>query len=116
KYEKRPQPRIVDVNVNFDIFPETRDFKAVGSYILVNKTDQIIDLLFVDHNDYDNKFTLNKPSTLVSEDTLFNFNIYRLGTPLAPGDSIRLTFEVRNKPNSILKDRSPILENGTFVN
>lgn len=116
KYEKRPQPRIVDVNVNFDIFPETRDFKAVGSYILVNKTDQTIDSLFVDHNDYDNKFTLNKPSTLVSEDTLFNFNIYRLGSPLAPGDSIRLTFEVRNKPNSILKDRSPILENGTFVN
>src|SRR5690606_7807613 len=34
----------------------------------------------------------------------------------APGDSIRLTFEVRNKPNSILKDRSLILENGTFVN
>jgi ABC-2 type transport system permease protein len=34
KYDKLPQPRIIDVNVNMDLIPESRDFKATGYFIL----------------------------------------------------------------------------------
>lgn len=116
KFEHYAQPRITDINVNLDLYPETRDFKANGFYYLKNKSKESIDSLFVNYNGYENAFTFNKEATLVSRDTLFNFNIYKLKTPLIPGDSIKLSFEVHNKPNTLVRDNSPVLANGTFVN
>lgn len=116
QYQHYAQPRITDINVNLDLYPETRDFKAKGFYYLKNKSKESIDSLFINYNGFENKFTLNKENTLVSRDTLFNFNIYRLKTPLVPGDSIKLEFEIHNKPNTIVRDNSPVLANGTFVN
>ena len=39
KFELYLQPRIVDVYVEVDLFPETRDFIAEGYFILKNKTE-----------------------------------------------------------------------------
>ena len=50
KYEKYAQPRIISVNVNLDLFPKTRDFNVDGEYMLVNKSGQIIDSIFLDHS------------------------------------------------------------------
>ena len=37
-YEGIPQPRIVDSYIELDIYPDTRDMKVRGTYILKNKT------------------------------------------------------------------------------
>ena len=116
KYQHYAQPRIVDINTNVDLYPETRDFKAKGYYFLKNKTSETIDSLFINYNGYENEFKFNREAKLVSEDTLFNFNIYRLKQPLVPGDSIRMDFAVKNKPNTLWRDNSPVLKNGTFIN
>ncbi len=116
KYQHYAQPRITDVNVNVDIFPKTRDFKAKGYYFLKNKSKETIDSIFINYNDYKSEFKFNKEVSLVSKDTLYNFNIYRLKTPLNPGDSIKLDFEIKNKPNTLITNNSPVLENGTFIN
>ena len=116
KYEHYAQPRITDINVNLDLYPETRDFKANGFYYLKNKSEKNIDSVFVNYNDFKNTFAFDKEAVLVSKDTILNFNIYRLKSPLVPGDSIKLSFTVQNKPNTLIKNNSPILANGTFVN
>ena len=116
KYEHYNQPRITDIKVNLDIFPETRDFKANGSYWLKNKTKKTIDTLFVNLNSFEHTVKLNVENSLVSADTLYNFNIYKLKSSLQPGDSIQMNWEVFNKPNTILRDNSPVLANGTFIN
>lgn len=116
KFEHYAQPRITDIKVNLDIFPDTRDFKAKGSYWLKNKTKQSIDSLFINLNSFKNNVTFNVETALVSKDTLYNFNIYRLKNALKPGDSIKMDWEVYNKPNTILRDNSPVLANGTFIN
>ncbi len=116
KYENYAQPRIVSVNVNVDIFPKTRDFKASGSYLMVNKTSQNIDSLFLNHNERPSTFEFNKPNYLVFEDTIQNFDIYHFKSPLKPGDSLTLSFTVHNKPNTLLRNNSPVIENGTFLN
>lgn len=72
--------------------------------------------MFVNYNEFENTFALDKEAQLVSKDTLFHFNIYRLKTPLVPGDSIKLSFTVQNEPNTLVRNNSPILANGTFVN
>lgn len=116
KYDGMNQPRIVDVEIDLDLSPKTRDFKAKGVFIAKNKSEIAIDSLFLDHNNYPSTFVFSKGNSLVLEDTIFNYDIYALDSPLLPGDSITLTFEIWNKPNEVLRSNSPVLANGTFMN
>ena len=81
KYENYDQPRIVAVNVDVNIYPNTLDANANGTYSMVNKTSSTIDSLFLDHNDAISTFEFDKETDLVLEDTLYNFDIYRLKNP-----------------------------------
>ncbi|WP_298899686.1 M1 family aminopeptidase [uncultured Psychroserpens sp.] len=116
KYQDVAQPRIVAVKANLDIFPKTRDFNGSGEYLMVNKTDQVIDSIFLNHNSYPSTFEFDRANQLVLEDTLYNFDIYELKRPLIPGDTMKLHFTVKNEPNTILRRNSPVIENGTFLN
>jgi ABC-2 type transport system permease protein len=116
KYENYDQPRIVAVNVDVNIYPNTLDANASGTYSMVNKTSSTIDSLFLDHNDAISTFEFDKETDLVLEDTLYNFDIYRLKKPLYPGDSLKLSFSVKNKPNTIIRKNSTVVSNGTFIN
>ncbi|WP_299161483.1 M1 family aminopeptidase [uncultured Tenacibaculum sp.] len=116
KYEGKAQPRIVAVNVDMNIFPKTRDFKSSGTYKMINKTNEAIDSVFLNHNNYPSTFEFSKPNTLVLEDTIQNFDIYKFATSIQPGDSLELKFTVHNKPNTFLRSHSPVLGNGTFIN
>ncbi|MFH4965589.1 M1 family aminopeptidase [Gaetbulibacter sp. M235] len=116
KYEKALQPRIVSVNCNVNIFPKELNFDATGTYIMVNKTKVAIDSILLNYNEYPSTFEFNKPNDLVSKDTIFNFNIYKLKKSLLPGDTLQLSFAVKNKTNTFLRNNSPVLYNGTFIN
>ncbi|OSY87280.1 membrane protein [Tenacibaculum holothuriorum] len=116
KYEGKAQPRIVAVNVDVNIFPKKLDFNASGTYKMINKTNEAIDSLFLDHNSYPSTFEFNKPVTLVHEDTIQNFDIYQLEKSLQPGDSLELNFTVKNKENTFFRKNSPVRYNGTFIN
>lgn len=116
KYAGMAQPRITDVNVDMNIYPESRDFNVEATFVIVNKTDEEIDSLLLNHNDYPSVFSFSVANELVMEDTVFNFDFYRLAEPMKPGDSITFTFKMWNKPNTILRNNSPIRYNGTFVN
>ncbi|CAM1345590.1 M1 family aminopeptidase [Tenacibaculum amylolyticum] len=116
KYEGKAQPRIVAVNVDVNIFPKTRDFNASGTYKMINKTEESIDSIFLNHNAYPSTFKFDKEATLVLEDSVQNFDIYQLQKTLQPGDSLELTFKVHNKENTFLRSHSPVIENGTFIN
>jgi ABC-2 type transport system permease protein len=116
KYQKAIQPRIVSVNCNVNIFPKELNFNANGSYIMVNKSQIAIDSILLNYNEYPSTFEFNKPNDLVSNDTVFKFNIYKLKRSLLPGDTLKLSFTVKNKPNTLLRKNSPVLYNGTFIN
>ena len=116
KYEAYAQPRIISVNVDVDIFPKTRDLSASGEYLMINKTQESIDSIFLDHNSLISTFKFNKENNLVLEDTIYNLDIYKLKSPLNPGDSLKLEFSIKNKPNTILRNNSSVISNGTFIN
>ena len=116
KYENSIQPRIVAVKADVNIFPKELNFDAKANYLMVNKSNQSIDSILLNHNDYPSTFKFNRENTLVSEDTLYNFDIYILKQPLFPGDSLELDITVHNKPNTMLRPFSPIRGNGTFIN
>ena len=116
KYQNKPQPRIVSVKANMNIYPKALNFEADGKYVMVNKTSVAIDSILLNHNKYPSTFKFNKDIDLVSEDTIYNFDIYKLKQALQPGDSLELEFTVKNKPNTWLRKNSPVLANGTFIN
>ena len=116
KYESYVQPRIISVNVNVDLFPKIRDFKSSGEFTMVNKSEQSIDSIFLNHSSRISSFEFDKKNSLVLEDTIYHFDIYRFDKPIGPGDSLKLLFSVKNKPNTLLRNNSPILSNGTFLN
>ena len=115
KYQHKPQPRITDVKVDVDLYPEERNYFVKGTYTIKNKTSQPIDSIFVNLGE-ESKISFTVKNKLVSNDTLFNFNIYKLEKPLAAGDSIQMNFTLKNKPNNLFSDNSPVLYNGTFIN
>lgn len=115
KFENKVQPRITDIKIDMDLFPEERNFVANGKYILKNKSTQVIDSILVDYKE-GTQVSFNVKNKLVSKDTLYNFNIYKLEQALQPGDSIQMSFVVKNKPNTFFKNNSPVLYNGTFIN
>ena len=116
KYEDMTQPRIIGVTAHVDLFPETLDFEAKAEYRMINKTNELIDTLLLNYTDFPSEFEFDRALTLVSEDTVYNFNIYTFDRSLEPGDSLELSFTVKNKPNRYLRTNSPVRENGTFIN
>ncbi len=115
KYEDYAQPRIVDIKINLDLFPEERNLLVDGDFVLKNKSKEAIDSIFIRYHDFETTITFSKDAKLVSKDSLFRFDIYQLATPLAVGDSISMKFVLKNKKNTLFTDNSPVLHNGTFI-
>jgi ABC-2 type transport system permease protein len=116
KYETYKQPRIVAVNADVHLYPKKRTYKANAIFTMVNKTNQAIDSIFLNHNSLENTFEFNKPNNLVLEDTVFNFDIYKFDKKIQPGDTLQLTVQVESNENTTFQRKSPIIENGTFIN
>ncbi|WP_343330296.1 ABC transporter permease/M1 family aminopeptidase [Polaribacter staleyi] len=116
KYEGYAQPRIVSVTADVNIFPKERLFDAAATYIMVNKTNEAIDTLFLNHNSLESTFEFNKENTLVLEDTIQHFDMYQFKNKILPGDTLQLSFTVKSKKNTNYRRRSPVRENGTFIN
>ena len=116
KYEVYKQPRIIAVNADVHLYPKKKTYKASAIYTMVNKTDEAIDSIFLNHNSLENTFEFNKPNNLVLEDTVFNFDIYHFDKKIQPGDTLQLTIHVKSKENTMFQKKSPIRENGTFIN
>ncbi|MBL7845111.1 MAG: hypothetical protein JNK44_14700 [Cyclobacteriaceae bacterium] len=110
------QPRIINVAVTMHLFPEKESFESTGIFTLLNKSNQYIDTLLVNYShDAFTEYNLDADYETLLKDTIAKFDVNRLKHPLAPGDSLHLSFCVRNIPNSGLFQNSPVLKNGTFI-
>ncbi|MEJ8803229.1 ABC transporter permease/M1 family aminopeptidase [Pontibacter sp. H249] len=120
KYDGIPQPRITDVNLNVDIYPEERAFAFNGYFWLKNKHTQPIDSIHMMLSDEVEikKLAFTKEAKLVLEDKDKSYYIYQLAQPLQPGDSLQLNldllFETKGFRNS--GSNTGIVYNGTFIN
>jgi hypothetical protein len=127
EYEKRykrfewvPQPRVTAARLNVDIFPDTRDVRLRGTYTLVNRTAAPIDSIHVDVLNTLGRALLapDVPARRVLADSARGYFIFQLDRPLAPGDSLRLRFDLRHVNHGFENEPSyePAVNNGTFFN
>ena len=116
KYEAYKQPRIVAVNATMNLFPKTQRYNATAVMTMVNKTNEAIDSVFLNHNAIESTFAFSRENSVVVEDTIFNFDIYKFKKPILPGDSLSLTVRLKSKDNTLFRQNSPVQQNGTFIN
>lgn len=116
EFLRLPQPRITDVRLKMDIYPDSRDFKAIGEYVLVNKTGRNLDsIIITPHPDVKSSFKLNNPHERYDFSPQKKVQLFVLRDELLPNDTLILNFEVVNYENTPFKKNSPIEANGTFL-
>ncbi|MBC8111687.1 MAG: ABC transporter permease subunit, partial [Verrucomicrobia bacterium] len=122
KFQFVPKPKIVEVNLKVDIFPESRDFTAEGYFWLKNKTTQSLPEIHVQHDilhKMQTEYLRFESGAKVKEDFKnFGYTIYKLNTPLASGDSVKMSFKTHFKSKGFVATNSntDIVQNGTFFN
>jgi ABC-type transport system involved in multi-copper enzyme maturation permease subunit len=135
RFKDLAQPRIVGVRIRADLVPERRAFALRSVYRIVNKHARPIDSLFVDlaaaafggniggsvwsASGYRiDSLVWSRPTRVLFADSARGVYLYRLTTPLAPGDSITLAFgghfSATGFPNA--NPNNDIVANGTFLN
>jgi ABC-2 type transport system permease protein len=115
-YESIPQPRIAELKIQLDLFPEKQCFEARGACVLVNKTDLSLDTLVIHYSlNESTQYSLDQSAESLIQDPEFGTDVWLLSHPLAPGDSLQLNFRIKSRPNSWFRSRSKIRANGTAL-
>jgi ABC-2 type transport system permease protein len=128
QYQSMPQPRLTDVQVDVDLYPEQRLSVFRGKEWLENKTESAIDRVAVTiwPEDVDviprphievRTLSLEGGQTPVIQDPALGFYLYRLPKPLEPHGRIALDFALAY-PNPGFVNSNPngdIVHNGSFV-
>ncbi len=117
--EYLPQPKIVDVQLNVELYPYERDYTIEGRYILTNNSDTLIPIIYIQKLPYDGvaltDVTLSETTRLDTTQKDFGIYVYHLNEPLQIGDSLKMEFKqiytTKGFTESIDKR---IVYNGTF--
>ena len=95
KYENVPQPKVIAVDANINIYPERRSFEGTGHFVLQNKTSQPITQIHVTNQFQSiSNVRFGRPFHAASSSPRNLYTIYELTTPLAPGDKLDINFNV----------------------
>ncbi|SEB46535.1 Peptidase family M1 [Tenacibaculum sp. MAR_2009_124] len=117
-----PQPKIVDVKLDIELYPKKRSYEIKGSYILENTTDKPIreihiQKLIASHVDL-KEVTFEGGATLNSKYQEFDYSIYTLSKLLLPKKTIKVNFKQVYQPLGFKDNNSStqFVNNGTFFN
>lgn len=120
KYEKELQPRVVESNVNVDIFPDELGTKIKGFYYLKNKHNKPLSKIFINFNSQITikEFKFSAANKKFVDDKTHGFYGYELNAPLSAGDSVKFDFSVEYFPKNFIMqtDEEMVVKNGSFFN
>jgi len=121
RYADPPPPRVAASTMRVEIHPDRRAAEFLGSYRLENTTAQAIDTLHIATSTgagvATRRLDFDRPATRVLDDAVLGHRIYRLATPLRPGESMQLRYEVQFAPRGFGNggaDES-VAANGTWL-
>jgi aminopeptidase N len=120
RFENLPQPTISHVVLDVALYPDRIRADVTGSYRLTNLTGTPISQVHVRNPDRQLKLlAVDFPGArLAARDEEYDYRVYRLDRPMAPGESRVLAFRARREQvgfrNSGADER--LVPNGTFLN
>jgi ABC-type transport system involved in multi-copper enzyme maturation permease subunit len=125
EYERRfgahanePQPSIVSTRLEADLEPSARRASVRGTYVLHNRHPEPIRELHIERA-FGVRTTLQLSRTVQRIDSApaLGHEVHVLATPLAPGDTLTLSFQVRAAPSGFRHTGAvnAIAANGTHI-
>ncbi len=102
RFERAPQPQLVATALRIELHPARREATLRGTHRLVNRGAAPIDsvLVAVAGGAVETRaLTFDRPAALVRNDARLDTRLYALAEPLAPGDTLRIAFDVRVAPH-----------------
>ncbi|MBK8367075.1 MAG: hypothetical protein IPL10_06570 [Bacteroidetes bacterium] len=119
KYNSLPKLKIVEVNIQLDIYLDARTLTANVYYWLKNKGTRKVDsLLFKYNTDFDNlKIEASNNSLVeISNDDFNGIKIFKFAKPINCGDSLQLKFSYTNSVKGFGLDAiGNVVGNGTYL-
>jgi hypothetical protein len=118
KFAGIAQPEIDAIALRADIRPRDRRATVHGTYTLVNRSTLPIQTVhFLPDDELEtSRPVFDRPQRANVTDDELHYQIYELATPLAPGDSLHVSFEVRFNPRGFTNDGidQTVSGNGTY--
>jgi ABC-type transport system involved in multi-copper enzyme maturation permease subunit len=119
RYEALPQPRITRAELRVELYPEGPAADIRGSYRLVNRTAQPIRDVHVLVNPElrARSVAFDRGTRRTVDDARLQYQVYALDRPLAPGDSLRMTFDLGFRPRGFRNRGYPteVVRNGSYI-
>ena len=121
----QPIPRFTDVDIEVDLYPESKAFVARGVYVLENKTAAAIEQLPVGFGFSTNLDEIEiEGAQLIESDDEFNLHQFAFEPALMPGERRIMTFTTSRTPRGFkhrnvipnLLGGGGVFGNGTFIN
>jgi ABC-2 type transport system permease protein len=116
--EGQPQPSVIAVRTNVDLYPSRRRADIAGTYLLENRTTHPIDTAWVSvPRDVARDSVTISGAMLVQHETRFGMYVFRFAHPLEPGARADLTFAVSLDRGGIRATRFDydVAGNGSFI-
>ncbi|MEP7246858.1 MAG: M1 family aminopeptidase [Gammaproteobacteria bacterium] len=131
EFERVPQPRIMDVTLTIDIFPEEPKVVTHGSYVIENRTDAPLEQVHIfwprafEQKSFLGTLTagelqlrsLEVPGArLTREFSDLHYRIYSFDVPMAPGERREIRFETVREQRGFRNsnNETAVVANGTF--
>ncbi len=127
KYEHQLQLKIIAADSNIDIFPERRSFSGTGHFVLQNKYPTAISQIHISDahpgafgaintEPSVSNISFNRPFHVVSVSSNHLYTIYQFEKPVAPGETVDMTFNVGHTTRGFRdgNERPEFAYSGTF--
>ncbi|MFL6200759.1 MAG: ABC transporter permease, partial [Thermoanaerobaculia bacterium] len=118
RFDGAPQPVLVAADLRIEIHPDEPAVDMRGGYRLVNRTGAAIDSIHVviDRDVDTRSISFDRAARPVTVDEETGYRIFALERPLAPGDSLRLSFDTAFRPRGFRSRGIPtsVVGNGTY--
>jgi hypothetical protein len=119
KFEKLPQPSVVDVKLKVDLFPGETRAEVAGRYILENQTKVPLSEIHVRNMDrqLDIKSVSLQGARQASYDEKFDYRVLKFDQPMMPGERRAFTFRTQRWQQGFRNSGhdTRLVRNGTFL-
>jgi ABC-2 type transport system permease protein len=119
KYNSLPKLKIVEINIQLDIYPNSRSLSVHGLYWLKNKGMKNIDSLLFRYNSYYSNYKIQATDNSLVEvinDSFNGIKVFKFGKPINVGDSLQLKFSYTNSVKGFgLDGPGNVVGNGTYL-
>lgn len=120
RYKDLPQPVIAAADLRFEIYPEDSAVEMRGAYRLVNESGVPIRSVHVQtpsgRNYEVRSLEFDRASKAEVVDREHGYRIFALDRPLAPGDAMRLSFDLALRPRGFAHggESTSVVANGSY--